>query len=108
MSIEDLFKALKSQGFHGHEGRPGKRGGSLPKGGGGSSGSIEDQLDKVLAKLPKEFRSELPKIPTPTLKSVYQNTTKAYSDNLKKEGKGDKDLYNQMLAMGLELERRSE
>lgn len=33
MLLKNLFDKLKSQGFHGHAGRPGKRGGSLPKGG---------------------------------------------------------------------------
>lgn len=37
MSLDKLFSELKSQGFHGHAGRPGKRGGSLPKGGGSSA-----------------------------------------------------------------------
>lgn len=40
MSLDKLFSELKSQGFHGHAGRPGKRGGSLPKGGGGISEKV--------------------------------------------------------------------
>lgn len=36
MSLNKLFVELKAQGNWGHAGRPGKRGGSLPKGGGGS------------------------------------------------------------------------
>lgn len=40
MTLDNLFSKLKAQGFYGHAGRPGKRGGSLPKG--GSSGMNSD------------------------------------------------------------------
>lgn len=33
MSLDELFSKLKARGNFGHAGRPGKRGGSLPKGG---------------------------------------------------------------------------
>lgn len=37
MSLHDLMIELKGGGHFGHEGRPGKRGGSLPKSGGGET-----------------------------------------------------------------------
>lgn len=37
MSLDKLFSGLKAQGFYGHVGRPGKRGGSSPKGAGSGS-----------------------------------------------------------------------
>lgn len=55
MSIGDLFSKLKARGNFGHAGRPGKRGGSLPKGGGGSFDSPAGKVkvgDKVYVQSP--------------------------------------------------------
>lgn len=52
MTIQDLFSKLKAQGFYGHAGRPGKRGGSVPKGVGlvASSSISNDDLENVISK----------------------------------------------------------
>lgn len=54
MTLDKLFSTLKTQGFHGHQGRPGKRGGSLPKSGGFSNEDYQQRKTAMTGYFKKE------------------------------------------------------
>lgn len=60
MSLDSLFSTLKmGQGNFGHAGRPGKRGGSLPKGGNSSmSQKLEDFENEMFKNMPQLINND--------------------------------------------------
>lgn len=60
MSLDSLFSTLKmGQGNFGHAGRPGKRGGSLPKGGSSSmSQKLEDFENDMFKNMPQLINND--------------------------------------------------